>query len=499
MASNLRRQDTRYTIVLNLKLIYKVIGSLLFLEAFMLLICLVTSICYGEQDILAFSLSMAITIVAGAVLRFLGRDADTAMSLRDAFLLVSTTWTVFSLFGSLPFMLCGHVTNFTDAFFETMAGFTTTGCSVIDNVDSLPHAVLLWRSITQWLGGLGIVMFTIAVLPSMVDSSVRMFSAEESGSRWGKMRPRMATMTKYILGIYIGLNVICAGVYWLLGMDVFDSVNHSMTTVSTGGFSTHNASMAFFNSHSIDTATIIFSIIGAMSFSLLYVVLFKGRFREIIGNTELRFFIGTIIVATAIIAVFMVAGSHYAVGEAIHNALFQVVAFVTSTGFFNDDATRWPHLTWAVLSICMFVGGCAGSTSGGIKCLRVVTVFKVIANQFTKKLHPRAVLPVKVNGITINASEQIDVFAFIAVYIVLCLIATMLLVFMGVDSTNAFTVALSSACNGGAAIGPQIGNTMSWASLPLMGKWLCAALMLLGRLEVFNVLVIFTRAFWKDN
>lgn len=485
--------------MLNAKLIYKVLGSLLFIEAFMMAVCLVTAVCSGGDDILAFAVTVAVVIVIAATLRYTGREADSTMGLRDAFMLVTVAWVVFSFFGSLPFLISGHIKTFTDAYFETMAGFTTTGASVIDDLEAFPCGLLLWRSIMQWLGGLGIVFFTIAVLPTLVEGSLRVYSAEGSSSIKTRVHPRLGTTARWILTIYLSLNVACAAVYYALGMDVFDSVNHAMTTISTGGFATHNESIAYFNSPGIDRAAIVFMCLGSISFTLLYMAVFKGKVKDLLTSSELRLFFLMIVACTAAVAAFLIVDGGYSIGGAVHSALFQVTAFITSTGFSTEDAGDWPHLTWGVLSLCMIVGGCAGSTSGGIKCMRVLTVLKIVGNEFTKKLHPRAVLPVRVNGTNIAGQQQVTIIAFIALYVLMCVVVSFFLAMLGVAPANALTMSLCCAGNVGSAVGPDISNTMSWSPLPMAAKWACTALMLVGRLEIFNVLVLFTTAFWKGD
>lgn len=485
--------------MLNYGIIYKIIGTLLYIEATMMSICTALAIYTGGDDSLAFIISVIITILGGIGLRYLGRKSENVLGRREAYLLVTLTWLIFSLFGALPFLISGYISNFTNAYFETISGFTTTGCSILDDVERLPHGLLFWRTMTQWIGGLGIVFFTIAIIPSLVGGNVKVFSAEATGPIRAKMHPRLSTTAKWIWSIYSLLTISCAICYYVAGMGLFDCLNYAMTTTATGGFSTHNASTGYFHNPYIDYTAIVFMFLSGTSFTLLYATLFKGRIRQFFRNSEFRFYVGAVLVATAIIVFILVHDDHYGVADAVRVGLFQVTSFITTTGIFNADAAQWHHITWVVLSICMFMGACSGSTSGGFKCIRSVMVLNILRNEIRRLLHPRAVLPVRVNDNIIPYSSQVTLLAFLAAYTVLCIFTYFFMIVTGVDSTNSITIALSCASNVGPTLGLEIGPTMSWNVLPDAVKWLLSALMLMGRLEIFTVLVLFTPSFWKDN
>ncbi len=485
--------------MLNMKIIHKVIGTLLFIEAAMMAGCMGMAIYLGEDDSLAFIISVILTVLGGIIFKYIGRDADNSLGRREAYLLVTLTWIIFSLFGSFPYMISGYITNFTNAYFETISGFTTTGCSIIDDVEVLPHGLLFWRTMTQWIGGLGIVFFTIAIIPSLVGGNVKVFSAEATGPIRAKMHPRLGTTAKWIWSIYSLLTIGCGVCYYLAGMGLFDCLNYAMTTTATGGFSTHNASTGYFHNPYIDYTAILFMFLSGTSFTLLYTTLFKGRIKQFFKNSEFRFYVIIVLIATTIITLFLINDNGYRVADAIRVSLFQVTSFITTTGIFNDDAAKWHHTTWVVLSICMFLGACSGSTSGGFKSIRAVMVLTILKNEIKRILHPRAVLPVKVNGNNIPYSSQVTLLAFLTAYMFLCLFTYFCMILMGVDSTNSITIALSCASNVGPTLGLEIGPTMSWNILPDGVKWLLSGLMLMGRLEIFTVLVLFTSAFWKEN
>lgn len=485
--------------MLNYRIIYKIIGTLLYIEAAMMSICMGLAFYTDGDDSLAFIISVIITILGGIGLRYLGRKSENSLGRREAYLLVTLTWLIFSLFGAFPFLISGYIPNFTNAYFETISGFTTTGCSILDDVERLPHGLLFWRTMTQWIGGLGIVFFTIAIIPSLVGGNVKVFSAEATGPIRAKMHPRLSTTAKWIWSIYFLLTAGCAICYYLAGMGLFDCLNYAMTTTATGGFATHNASTGYFHNPYIDYTAIVFMFLSGTSFTLLYTTLFKGRFRQFFRNSEFRFYVCAVFVATLFIVFILVHDDHYGVSDAIRVGLFQVTSFITTTGIFNADAAQWHHITWVALSICMFLGACSGSTSGGFKCIRSVMVFNILRNEIRRLLHPRAVLPVRVNDNIIPYSSQVTLLAFLAAYAVLCIFTYFFMILTGVDSTNSITIALSCASNVGPTLGLEIGPTMSWNVLPDSVKWLLSALMLMGRLEIFSVLVLFTPSFWKDS
>ena len=485
--------------MVNFKIIYKVIGTLLFIEAAMMLICTGLAVYLGEDDSLAFIVSVFLTVLGGLIFKYLGRDYDNSLSRREAYLLVTLTWIIFSLFGCLPFLISGYIPDFTNAYFETISGFTTTGCSILNDVEALPHGMLFWRTMTQWIGGLGIVFFTIAIIPSLVGGNVKVFSAEATGPIRAKMHPRLGTTAKWIWSIYALLTVACAACYYLAGMGLFDCLNYAMTTTATGGFSTHNASTGYFHNPYIDYTAITFMFLSGTSFTLLYATIFKGRFRQFYHNSEFRLYLLLVAIATALIVTILIIDNDYPFFDALRVGLFQVTSFITTTGILNDDPARWHHITWVILSLCMFFGACSGSTSGGFKCIRIVMVFTIMKNEIRRILHPRAVLPVRVNDNIVPYSSQVTLLAFLAAYVGLCIFTYFCMISTGVDPTNSITIALSCAGNVGPTLGLEIGPTMSWGILPMGVKWLLSGLMLMGRLEIFTVVVLFTRAFWKEN
>lgn len=486
--------------MLNWKLINKIIGSLLCLEASLMFLCVIMSLLYGEDDTIPFLISVVITLIAGGAAHEIGKDANNNLGRKDAYFLVTATWIVFSVFGMLPFLIGGYITTVTNAFFETMSGFTTTGASIIDDVEVLPHAILFWRTMTQWIGGLGIVFFTIALLPSLVGTgSVRVFSAETTGPLRSKLHPRLSTNSHAIWSIYIILTVWCAVFYFIGGMSLFDCINYAMTTTATGGFATHNSSTEFFNSPFIEYSGALFCFLSGINFTMLYLAVVKRKFKEFFGSAEIQFYCGTIIVATILIMYYLIRYNDYSLSDALRFGLFQTVSFLTSTGLFSDDAAKWNHVTWIILGVLMILGGCAGSTAGGMKSARAVMLLKIIRNEFRQILHPNAVLPVRVNNTIIPQATRNRLLSFIALYTILFVIAATYFTAIGVDVVNSITLCLSCLSNVGPTLGVEIGPTMSWDELPSACKWFCTVMMLIGRLEIFSVLILFTPEFWRNN
>ncbi len=485
--------------MINFKIIYKILGSLLFLEAIMMLACLGVALYYGEEDTFAFLVSVLVTVLSGIILGYKGRNADNIMSRRDSYLIVTLTWTVFSLFGTIPFMVGGYLHSFTDAYFETMSGFTTTGATIIDNVEILPHGILFWRSLTHWIGGLGIVFFTIAVLPQVVGGSTKVFAAEATGPIKSKLSPRLSTSAKWIWLVYLFITFGCMAGFMLFGMNWFEGINYAMSTAATGGYSIYNDSIEHFHSPGMEYTATFFCFISGVNFTLFYCAVAKKKVRALWRDTEFRLYLILTALFTAFIMMELVVRNHYGLEHAFRSSLFSVVSFMTTTGLFNDDAGKWPHVTWVVLAVCMLVGGCSGSTAGGMKCVRITMLFKVLRNELRQRLHPHAVLPLKISGVNITYPQRVSLLAFFTAYLLLIFISAFIMIASGIDNTNAITIAMSCIGNVGPTLGLEIGPTMSWSMLPDFAKWICTVMMLFGRLEIFSVIVCLTPSFWTEN
>ena len=484
--------------MINFGIISKILGSLLFIEAFFMACCLGMAFAFHEDDIMAFGTALLLTLSGAFTFLYFGHGASNSLSRRDAYVVVTLTWVVFSFFGMFPFIVHGSLPDVTDAYFETMSGFTTTGVTVIDDVEQLPHGLLFWRSLMQWIGGLGIVFFTVALLPQLVGGSVKVFAAEATGPMQSKMHPRLSTSAKWIWSVYILLTIGCALSFWAAGMDWFDATNYSMSTTATGGFSTHNGSI-FMASPLNEYLATLFMFLSSINFTLLYMSIFKLKMGALARNAEFRFYLTLILASTLVITALLVAQMGYGLEHAFRSALFQVVSFISTTGLTSTDAGLWPHLTWAILAMLMFGGACSGSTTGGFKSIRVLMLLKVVRNEFRHILHPNAVLPVKIDGASVPQGRIVSLLAYFILYVMAVLIVTVVMAADGIHITNAVTIALSLVCNVGAGLDTNIGPQMSWADLSPALKWLSAGLMLVGRLEIVAVLVLFTRSFWKEH
>ena len=477
------------------KAIFRIIGLLLFFEALFLLSCIPVALYYSEP-VETLLWSVASMVGAGSLLSFFCRKAGRDVSRKDGYIVVTVIWIVFSLFGSLPYMLSGYIPDFTDAFYETMSGFTTTGSSILSNIESLPKSLLFWRMMTHWIGGLGIVFFTVAVFPIFGLGDMHLFAAESVGPMRAKLHPRISVTARWILTVYIGLTVIATVAFYFSGMGWFDSLCHSMSTVATGGFSTKQLSLAAFGSPLIEYVTVLFMFLGGVSLSLQYLLIFKGRPRELFRDTEFRTYLSIVAVSTVLIAVGLYLTTALDAEASFRTSLFQVVSIITTTGFATDDYTLWAPLLWLMLCGLMFVGACSGSTSGAMKCVRIATLFKVMWNEFKRIVHPNAVLPVRMAGKIVPANVQSAILAYTVIYMFMVIVGVVVNVAGGLDFLNAFGLSAASVGN----IGPALGNYGPMDSLGLLPpaiKWFCTFQMLVGRLEFFAVLLLLTPEFWK--
>lgn len=485
--------------MLNIPIIYKALGTLLLLEALLLGLCFGMGFYFGEVNHLTFGLPSALAAVIGALLLYFGRHAENRMGRRDGFLIVSLTWVVFSLVGMLPFIVSGYQPRVAAAFFETMSGFTTTGATAFTDIDVLPHSILLWRSITHWIGGMGIVFFTIAVLPNMGGGDVKLFSAEATGLKIGKLHPRISTTARWLWSIYSLLTITCMAAYFFGGMGLFDALCHSLSTIGTGGFSTHTASIAWFQSPRLQWIVTLFMFLASVNSTLLYLFFIKLRVRDVLHDDELRCFLVIFFVAAFSIMGILMYADHMDFATALRSAFFNTASLQSTTGFSDEDFMKWHPTIWLILLLISIIGACAGSTSGGLKCVRVLMVWRLTKAEFKKMLHPHAVLPVRINNTVITSQTARTVFVFFVVYFMLIMLSTFAMVAMGLSLLDAFGLAISSFSNVGPSIGHLIGPLGSWGVLNDAILWINSFLMLAGRLEIFSLLLPLTPAFWRDE
>ena len=478
------------------KVILKIIGLLLQLEALFLTSGVALSLYYNDNMLPSFLYTIIALVGCGILFTYLGRSKERNISRKDGYIVVTLCWVVFSIFGAMPYYLSGYLPSITDAFFETMAGFTTTGASVVSNLDDLPRSLVFWRIMTQWIGGLGIVFFTVAVLPIFGLGDIHLFAAETIGIARAKLHPRISVTARWILTIYICLTIIEAICLKLAGMGYFDAICHAMSTMSTGGISTKSGGIAAFNSPLIEYIIITFMAMGGTSFSLLYLALFKGRAGELFRDSEFKAYTSMIIVFTLVICIGLFITENMSAESTFRTALFQVISVITTTGFSTVNYSNWTPVLWFLLSAAMFVGACSGSTTGAMKSIRVAILGRVMSNEFKRIVHPNAIIPVRMGGKIISEQVQSAIMAFTLLYVGMVIVGIFVNMCFGLNLVDAYGLSLSSVSN----VGPGLGNYSSanaMATLPTALKWFYCFQMLVGRLEFFAVLLLFTPVFWR--
>ena len=485
------------------KVILRIVGILLFIEAAFLLGSIGVSLYYNEATVRPLLYSFGIIAAVALLLVTLCKGGERQISRKDGYVVVTLCWVVFSLFGTLPYMLTNSIPNFTDAFFETMSGFTTTGATILQDIESLPRSILFWRMMTHWVGGLGIVFFTVAVFPMFGLNDINLFSAESVGPIRSKLHPRISVTARWILTIYIALTVVCSVSLRIAGMDWFDAICHSMSTIATGGFSTKQASIAAFNSPAIEYVITFFMFVSGVNLSLLYLAIFKVRPMALLRDTEFKTYLAIVLSFSLLIGVGLFLTSTSGAEESIRASLFQVVSLQTTTGFATVNYVEWVPLLWLLLCALMFIGACSGSTSGAMKCARISILFKVMWNEFKRIVHPNAVIPVRMTGRIIPSGVQSAILAYTVIYIFMLVAGLFVNMAFGaagtdgnMDFIDAFSLSVTSVGNVGPALG-NYGPMDSFATLPAVVKWFSAFQMLVGRLEFFAVLLLLTPVFWR--
>lgn len=493
--------------LINVPIILKILGILLMIESFFMLWALPFSWIYGSaritdwmahygnHDFWPILVSALITFLTGSVLYLSNNQSirDT-IGKREGYVVVAITWVVISLFGSLPFLLSGAIPHFTDAFFETMSGFTTTGATILTDVEKLPRGLLFWRSTTHWIGGMGIIVLSLAILPFLGIGGMQLFIAEVPGVTRDKLHPRITETAKRLWGIYFLLTLILILLLLAGGLSLFDSITHAFATMATGGFSTRNHSIAAFSPY-VQYVIVVFMFFAGVNFTLHYLAL-HGRVREVIRNEEFKYYALTILTATLIITVFLALSRHYELEKSFRYALFTVVSINTTTGFVVDNYLEWPGALWFIIFMLMFVGGSAGSTGGGVKVIRHLLLFKNSVLEMKRLLHPQAVIPVRLNGRPVSQDIIFRVLAFFLIYLIVFLSGTFILSIFGVDFQTAIGATISALGNIGPGIG-KVGPVDNFSFLPVGAKWVLSILMMMGRLELFTVLILFSKSFWE--
>ena len=464
-----------------------------------MLSCVPFAIYYDDQNhINTFLLCSLITISFGFLLRFLTKDEKNAeIKKRDGYLIVVSGWLCMTFFGTLPYLLTDSIPSFTDAFFETMSGFTTTGSTILDEIESLPKSILFWRSMTQWIGGMGIIVLTIAILPLLGIGGMELFVAEAPGPTKDKIHPRIKETAKRLWIIYFSLTALETVVLMFFGLSFFDSINHSLTTTSTGGFSTKQESIAAFQNPFVEAVIVIFMFLAGTNFTMIYFGL-KMKFRKIVNNDEFKWYLSAVFILILLLSFYRTHTSSSDFIHAFREISFQVVSIITTTGYATADYTLWGSFLTFIFFLFLFSGASAGSTSGGIKIVRIILLIKNGLLEFKRRLHPKAVIPVMLNKQVISSTITYNLLAFIFLYLFVFTLGSIFLSFLGVDMLTSISAVASAVGNVGPGIA-DVGPSSSFSQLPTSAKWILSLLMLMGRLELFTVCVLFTPYFWKRN
>jgi len=482
----------------NLKVIGNIIGILLLINGLLMLTAVPFGIYHGEGSWKGILVASLVNSVIGFILYYNTKDNENKeLKRRDGYLIVILSWIAMSLFGMLPYIFTDQISNVPDAFFETVSGYTTTGASILNDIEILDHGILYWRSLTQWIGGMGIIVLAVAILPFLGIGGMQLFVAEAPGVSVDKLQPRIKETAIRLWQIYISFTVVLFFILWAEGMNSFEAVNHAMTTFATGGFSTKNASIGYFESPLIQYTIILFMFISATNFTLTYFAI-KLDFKKVFQNEEFRIYSSFIIFLTAIVFITLyLIDSSYA-EETFRSALFSVVSIITTTGFTTVDFTGWTEFITILFFILMFFGASAGSTSGGIKIVRHVVLLKNSYIELKKQLHQQGVFILRFNNSKVPQSVVTNILAFMMLYVVIFSIGSVIMTLMGVDFITAIGSVAATLGNIGPGIG-DVGPASNFSSIPDAGKYFLSLLMLIGRLELLTFLLILTPAFWKFN
>jgi len=473
-----------------------VIGLLLCIEAIAMTIPMITDLYFQNSDWDEFFLSALITFFIGIVLYYSFRKEKIIIKVRQAFVLTILSWIIIAVFASLPFIFTSANLNYTDSFFEAISGITTTGATVINNLDELHQGILLWRSLLQWFGGIGIIVLAMAILPTLQIGGMQLLHMEQDDP-YEKTLPKINQFVLELFILYSFLTIICAILYYLFGMSVFDSITHAMTTISTGGFSTHNSSFSFFDSFKIETISIIFMIVGSLPF-VVFLKFIHGDRKSLITDDQIKLFF--------IILFFLILISTFWLNHNIYNnslilsfrlTVFNITSILTGTGYTSTNYNLWGSFGLVIMIIIMFIGGCAGSTTGGIKIFRLQLLFRSTATQIKKLTQPHGVFVTTFNGKSVTDETFNSIMSFFFIYILIFILASISLSFFNLDFLTSFSAAASAISNVGPGIGSVIGPNSNYSSLPNGAKWILSFTMLIGRLELFTFLVILSISFWR--
>ena len=480
---------------MNIALVLNLVGVVLIFSSMFMLLPILISFLYKGDDLTALGISFLITLFSGILIYFFTKNQKKIeLKHRDGFAVVTLSWLIMSLFGSLPYILSGTLPSFTGAYFESMAGFTTTGASVLSNLESLPKGILMWRSLTQWMGGMGIIVFSIAILPMLGAGGMQLFKAEMPEIGVEKLRPRILDTAKSLWYIYAGLTLVLALLLLAGGMNLFDAICHSFTTMATGGFSTKSSSIAYFQSGYIEVIITIFMFLSCISFSLLFYAL-RGKLSRFAKSSEFKFYCSVVVVSIIIVTLNIRASEYLSILDALRYASFQVVSIMT-TGFTTANYEVWPVLSQMLLLCLMFFGGMIGSTGGGMKQVRVLLMFKQAYREIYQLIHPHALTALKLNNKNVHKETLGGIWGFLFLFILIAVVATLCMTALGIDIVTSASTVISAMSNVGPALG-EAGPTDNYSTIPAAGKWVLIFCMLMGRLEIYTVVIFLVPQFWK--
>ena len=483
---------------MQLSIVAKTIGLLLMVFSFAQVPPLIVDLIYSEGEYLSFVYSFALTVLGGLILWWPFKEVKKEFRLREGVLIVVCFWIVLSLFGTLPFLITDSISSlsFSEAFFESMSGLTTTGATVLSQLDELPKSILFYRQQLQWLGGMGIIVLAVAVLPLLGVGGMELYHAESSGISKERLTPKLRNTAIALWKIYLSLTVLCALGYFLSGMSIFDAVSHSFSTVAIGGFSTHDSSIGFFNSAAIESIAMVFMFLAGINFSLHFVALNNRSLMDYIKDSEFKTYAMVLICSSIIvITALSLNGQYESANETIRHSLFQTISIATTTGFTSQNYSSWPAAIPVFLIMMSFIGACVGSTGGGIKVVRILVMFRLGMKEIHKFIRPNAQVSVKLNKSSINEKALVSVLGFFSLYAISFFLILMLLMFAGLDQVTAYSATAATMNN----LGPGLGDVaQNYSSVGEAAKWILSFSMLIGRLEVLTIIAIFHKAFWRQ-
>jgi trk system potassium uptake protein TrkH len=483
---------------MQLSIVAKTIGLLLMVFSFAQVPPLIVDVIYSEGEYLSFVYSFALTVLGGLILWWPFKEVKKDFRLREGVLIVVCFWIVLSLFGTLPFLITDSISSlsFSEAFFESMSGLTTTGATVLNQLDELPKSILFYRQQLQWLGGMGIIVLAVAVLPLLGVGGMELYHAESSGIAKDRLTPKLRNTAIALWKIYLSLTVLCAVGYFLSGMSIFDAVSHSFSTVAIGGFSTHDGSIGYFNSATIETIAMIFMFLAGINFSLHFVAWNNRSLVDYIKDSEFKTYAMVLICSSIIvITALSLNGQYESANETVRHSLFQTISIATTTGFTSQNYSSWPAAIPVFLIMMSFIGACVGSTGGGIKVVRILVMFRLGMKEIHKFIRPNAQVSVKLNKSSINEKALVSVLGFFSLYAISFFLILMLLMFAGLDQVTAYSATAATMNN----LGPGLGDVaQNYSSVGEVAKWILSFSMLIGRLEVLTIIAIFHKAFWRQ-